>query len=159
MQIVDLKRTPVHAGGSCPAFVVKPYVRKDLNVGTEVFDVESSEVQYSHLEPILPKKYSYGVVEMILCQDMFHCIRQFTYFETDRKNSPIAVRLALGWVLSGPLPSTSSLFSTCFEAVAQRETGSKLANQICSWYDIESCGAYKQVNPRSAVDARAEKIF
>ena len=52
-----------------------------------------------------------------------------------------------------PQPSTSGLFSTCFKAVTQRE------NQIRSWYDIESHKAYEQVDPRSAVDARAEKIF
>ena len=49
---------------------------------------------------------------MILGQDVFHCIRPLKYFKTDRKNIPIAVRLPLGWVLSGPLPSTSGLIST-----------------------------------------------
>ena len=56
---------------------------------------------------------------MILGQDVFHCIRPLEYFETDRTNTPIAVRLALGWVLSGSLPSTSGLISTCFKAVTQ----------------------------------------
>ena len=39
MQIVDLMLTLVHSGGSCSAFVVKPYVGNDLNFGTEVTDV------------------------------------------------------------------------------------------------------------------------
>ena len=38
---VELKLTPVHSSGSCPVFVVKPYLMKDLNIGTEVIDVES----------------------------------------------------------------------------------------------------------------------
>ena len=71
-QIVGMKLTPVHSGGFCPAFVVKPYVREDLNVGTEVIDVETLQVQYPHLESIPLKKYCYGDVEMILGQDMFH---------------------------------------------------------------------------------------
>ena len=75
---------------------------------------------------------------MILGQDVFHCIRPLESFQTDRKNTPIAVRLSLGWVLSGPLPSTSGLMSTYFKAVTQRETDSKLADQIRLWYDIEA---------------------
>ena len=68
-KIVDLTLTPVHPGGSCSAFVVKQYVRKDLNVEAEVIDGESLQVQYPHLEPTPLKKYSYGDVEMILGQD------------------------------------------------------------------------------------------
>ena len=96
---------------------------------------------------------------MILGQDMFHCIHPLEYFETDGKNTPISVRLPLGWVSSYPLPWTSGLISTCFKAVTQRETDSKLADQIRCWYDIESYWAYEQVGPRSAADARAQKIL
>ena len=34
-----------------------------------------------------------------------------------------------------------------------------MALQIQSWYDMESFGAYKQVHPRSASDARGQKIL
>ena len=74
---------------------------------------------------------------MILGQDTFPCIHPLDYSETDRKNTPIAVRLPLGWVLSGPLPSNRCLFWRCFKAVTQREADSKLADQNRSWYDIE----------------------
>ena len=80
---------------------------------------------------------------MVLGQDMFHFIRPLEYFETDRKTTPIAVPLTLDWVLSGPLPSSLGLFSTCFKVVTQGETNSKLADQIRSWYDIES---YEPIN-------------
>ena len=129
-QIVELKLSPVHSGGSCSEFVVKPYVRKELNVGTDTIDVDLLKVQYPHLDPIPLSKYRYGDVEMILGQDVFHAIRPLEYFETDRKDTPIAVRLPLGWVLSGPLPSTSGLFSTCFKSVSEREEDSKLADEL-----------------------------
>ena len=76
------------------------------------------------------------------------------YLEADRSNTPIAVRLPLGWVLSGPLPFTTGLFSTFFKAVTSSENDSILAEQLRSWYDIESYGACKQVDSRSAADAR-----
>ena len=137
-QNVELKLTPVVSAGSCSSFMVKPYVKEDLNVGSDVIDVGSLKVLYPHLEPIPLKKYNYGDVEMILGQNVFHCIRTLGCFETDRKNTPIAVRLPLGWVFSGPLSSTLCLISTCFKAVTQKETDSKLADQIRRWYDIES---------------------
>ena len=95
---------------------------------------------------------------MILRQDGFHFIRPLEYFDSDCKDTPVAVRLSLGWVLSGPLPVTSGSFSICFKAVTTNiDTDCELAEQLRSWYDIESYGAFKQVDSRSAADARAEK--
>ena len=125
-----------------------------MHVGNDVIDVDQLKQQYPHLEPVALSKYSYGDVEMILGQDVFHSIRPLEYFEADRKNTPIAVRLPLGWVLSGPLPSTSGLVSTCFKAVTQSESDSKLADQLRSWYEMESFAAMKQVDPRSALCCR-----
>ena len=45
---------------------------------------------------------------MILGQDDYQAIRPLEYFATDEKCSPFAVRLPISWVLSGPLPSSSS---------------------------------------------------
>ena len=130
-----------------------------MNVGTDVIDVDALKNSYPHLDPIALRRYSYADVEMILGQDVFHSIRPLAYFESDRQNTPIAVRLPLGWVLSGPLPSASGLFSTCFKAVTNSEQDSVLVEQIRSWYDIESYGAYKQVDCRSAADARAVEML
>ena len=96
---------------------------------------------------------------MILGLDVFHSIRSLEYFESDLANTPSAVRLPLGWVLSCPLPSATGLFSTCFKAVASVEKDSVFAKQLRSWYYMESFGAYKQVDSRSAADARAMKIL
>ena len=123
-KIVELKLTPVNSGGSCPTFAGKLYVREALNAGTEVIDFESFEVLHPHSEPIPLMKYRYGDVKMILGQNVFNCIRLLEFFETDRKNTPIAARLPLGWVFSGPLPSMLGLISTCFKAVTRRETDS-----------------------------------
>ena len=158
-ETVELKLTPVHSGGSCSSFPVKPFVRNDLKIGNDFIDVDNLKAKYPHLEPISLSKYSYADVEMILGQDVFHSIRPLEYFESDRANTPIAVRLPLGWVLSGPLPSATGLVSTCFKAVASSEKDSILAEQLRCWYDMESYGAYKQVDSRSAADARAMKIL
>ena len=114
---------------------------------TDKIDVNYLKTKYPHLEPISG-------------QDVFHFIRPLEYFDSDRKNTPVAVRIPLGWVLSGPLPSTSGFYSTYFKAVStNKDVDSELADQLRSWYDMESYGAFKQVDSRSAADARAEKIL
>ena len=158
--MVELKLTPVHSSGSCSAFAIKPYVRGNFIVGTDTIDVDYLKLKYFHLEPISLNKNSYADVHMILSQDVFHIIRPLEYFESDSKNAPVAVRIPLDWVLSGPLPSTSGFFSTCFKAViSNKDADSELGDQLRSWYGMESYGAFKHVDPRSAADARAEKIL
>ena len=97
---------------------------------------------------------------MILGQDTFHVIRPFDYFEADQRDTTIAVQLPSGRVLSKPLLLlTSRLFATCFKVVRQFESGFKLADHIRSSYDMESFGAYKQVDPCSVSDASDQKIL
>ena len=57
---------------------------------------------YLHLAVLDPVKYRYGNIEMILEEDVYHAIRPLEYFAADEKCSLFAVRLHIGWVLSGP---------------------------------------------------------
>ena len=114
-KVVQLIVTP-HKDQDFEAFTVRPYVRETLNVGSDIIDVKSMQETYPHLAVLDPVRYSYGEIEMILGQDVYHAIRPLEYFSADEKYSPFAVRLPIGWVLSGPLPSSSSLVSTCFKA-------------------------------------------
>ena len=139
------------------AFTVRPYVRETLNVASDIIDVKSLQETYPHLAVLNPVRYNYGEIEMIFGQDVYHAIRPLEYFSADEKCSPFTVRLPIGWVLSGPLPSSSSLVSTCFKANIEQDF--ELACQVKFWYDMESYGAFKQVDPRSAADARALEIL
>ena len=136
---------------------MRPYVREILNVGSDIIDVKSMQETYPHLAVLDPVRYSYGEIEMILGQDVYHAIRPIEYFSADEKCSTSAVRLPIGWVLCGPLPSSSSLVSLFFKASIEQDF--ELACQVKSWYDMESYGAFKQVDPRSAADARAQRIL
>ena len=95
---------------------------------------------------------------MILGQDAYKAIRPIEYFvsSTDR-SSPVAVRLPIGWVLSGPLPSTSNLSTSCFETSSEED--STLAREVKLWYDMETFGAVKNVDPSSAEESRAKEIL
>ena len=124
---------------------VIPYVKEDLNVDADVINIKALQETYPHLAVLDPVRYCYGSIEMILRQDVYHAIRPLEYFAADKKCLPFAVRLPIGWVLSGPLPSSSGLVSTSFKANMEQDF--ELASQVKFWYDMESYGALKQVDP------------
>ena len=155
-KLVELIVTPRDNQAFEP-FKVSPYVKKDLNVGADIINIKALQETYPHLAVLDPVTYCYGNFEMILGQDVYHALRPLEYFAADEKCSPFAVRLPIGWVLSGPLPSSSGLVSTCFKANMEQDF--ELAGQVKSWYDMESYGALKQVDPRSSSDARAHEIL
>ena len=155
-KVVQLTVTP-YKDQDFLAFTVHPYVRETLNVGSDIIDVKSMQEPYPHLAVLDPLKYSYGNIEMILGQAVYHAIRPLEYFAANEKCSPFAVRLPIGWVLSGPLPSSSSLVLVCFKANIEQHF--ELAFQVKSWYDMESYGAFKQVDARSAADVRAQETL
>ena len=155
-KLVELIVTP-HDNQAFEPFKVSPYVKQDLNVGADVINIKALQETYPHLAVLEPVTYCYGNIEMIIGQDVYHAIRQLEYFAADEKCSPFAVRLPIGWVLSGPLPSSSSLVSACFKANMEQDF--ELASQVKSWYDMESYGELKQVDQRSASDARAHEIL
>ena len=155
-KLVQLTVTP-RVNQAFEPFIVSPYVKEDLNVGADVINFEALQETYPYLAVSDPLKYCYGNIEMILGQDVYHAIRPLEYFAADKKCSPVAVRLPIGWVLSGPLPSSSGLVSTCFEANMEQDY--ELASQVISWYDMELYGALMQVDPRSASDALAHDIL
>ena len=138
-------------------FTINPFDKENLNVGSDIINVQALQETCPHLAVLDPVTYSYKDIEMILGQDVYHAIRPSEYFSADEKRSPVAVRLPIGWVLSGPLPSNSCLTSTCLKVNIEHEK--ELASQVKSWYDIEPFGASKQVDPRSAADARAHEIL
>ena len=119
-KVVQLTVTP-HTNQDFEAFTVRPYVRETLNVGSDVIDVKSMQESYPKLAILYPVKYSYGIIEMILGQDVYHAIRPLEYFAANKKCSLFAVRLPIGWVLSGPIPSSSCLVSRCFKANVEQD--------------------------------------
>ncbi len=144
-------------GQSSESFEFNPYLRESINVGSDIIDVEKLKRQYPHLEPLKLKGYNYADFEAILGQDVYQAIRPLEYLQADLQTAPLAVRLPLGRVLSGPLATTSCALSSCLKS--NIEAYPSLVDQVKSWYDVESFGALKQVDNRSKSDAKALDIL
>ena len=93
---------------------------------------------------------------MILGQDVFHAIKPLEYFQGRNQNTPVAVRMPIGWVLSGPLPSPIGVRATIFKCNVEDVA---LADQVKKWYELESYGTFKQADPRSSADKREQKVL
>ena len=139
------------------SFNLKPFT-KPISLGNEYVDIPELQKRYPHLAPIPPIVYNYSDVQLIIGQDAYYAIHTLDNFYDDPKNDPWAVKIPLGWALSGALPErmSSSFVSTCFKATVEDLS---LAEQVKSWYELESYGAYIQADPRSAADKRANKLL
>ena len=99
-----------------------------------------------------------GDVKVLLGQDVFSLIRPLEYRYADNKQ-PWAVRLPLGWVLSGPVPELlrENCTSHCYHVSVE---DANLSNQVKRWLDMESYATTTvQVDPRSSDDKRALQIL
>ena len=143
------------AENTCENFQVSPYIRENLNIGSDIVDVPHLQETYPYFSVVDPVRYSFSNIEMTLGQDVYHAIRPIEYFESDSKCAPVAVRLPIGWVLSAPLLSCSNFVSSCFKAII--ELG--LVEQLRTWNELEAYGAMKEVDPRSSADRKTVEIL
>ena len=116
-EMVEFKLTPVHSGGSCSSFPMKPFVRNDLKIGNDFIDVDNLKAKYPHLEPISLSRCSYADFEMILDQGVFQCyppigvlhIRPCEYSDC----RSFTVGLGIEWSTSISQGSFLDLFESC----------------------------------------------
>ena len=137
-------------------FSLCAYVKDNIRIGSELINIADLQNKYPQLAPIKPTHYTYEDVEVIIGQDYYHAVRPIEFILGDDKNSPCSVRLPIGWVISGPLPPSVNSTSSCFKCVVE---DSSLTDQIKSWYELKSYGAFEQVDARSAADKHALSIL
>ena len=137
-------------------FSFRAYVKDLIRIGSDSISIPELQEKYAQLAPIKPIRYNYEDVKIIIGQDFYHAIRTIEYLLGEDSISPCAVRLPIGWVLSGPLPPSFKSNSSCFKCVVEDMS---LADQTKTWYELESYGAFKQVDARSAADKRALSVL
>ena len=88
---------------------------------------------------------------MMLGQDVFHAIKLLENIKGGNQKTHVAVRMPIGWVLSGSIPSPNGVRATTFKFKLEDVA---LADQVNKWYELEPYGTFKQADPRSAADKR-----
>ena len=118
-------------------FPLCAYVKDNIEIDSETINNAYLQNKYPRLAPIKSTQYAYEDVEITIGQDVYHAVRVIELILGDDNNSPCSVCLPIVWVKGGPLPP--SVGSTlCFKCVKD----SSLTDQIKSWYELESYGAF-----------------
>ena len=138
------------------SFSFRAYVKDHTRIGSDSISIPELQEKYPQLAPIKPRHYKYEHVEIIIGQDFYHVIRPVEYLPGELSISPCAELLPIGWVLSGPLPPSYKSNLSCFKYIVEDMS---LADQIKTWFELESNGAFKQVDARSAADKRALSVL
>ena len=103
-------------------------VRAGLSLGDEKLDLKNVKSCCPHLKVIKADVIDYSKISVILGQDVYSAICPIGY-QTSDNHLPWAVKLPIGWVLSGPLPNCKSLKSSvCFASsgASVRSTGARV---------------------------------
>ena len=132
------------------------YVEDNIRIGSELINIADLQNKYPQLAPIKPTQYTSEDVEVIIGQDYYHAVRPIDFVLGDDKNSPWSVRLPIGWVISGQLLTFVQSISSCLKCVVE---DSSLTDQIKFCHELESYGAFKQVDGCCAADKHALSIL
>ena len=128
-----------------------------LEVGDSTYDYKNWKKRFAHLKPLPSITFTLSDVKLILGQDCYPLIRPLEY-QWESYKLPWAVRIPLGWTISGPLPSAEK--HSCTQIVCNANAGDvELAQQIHKWWDMESYSTKCSVKSRSKADQRAEDVL
>ena len=104
--------------------------------------------KYPQLAPIKPIHYKYEAVEIIIRQEFYHAIRAVEYllgkdYFTVRRT--LSDRLGFKWSVTAVLKTNRTRLVSC--------------RPNKTWYELESYGAFKQVDALSAADHYALSVL
>ena len=91
--------------------------------------------RHPYLRNLPNQSFNLNKVQVTLGQDCYDIHYPLKFKKSDDKTAPLAVKLKIGWALSGHLPvKQATTFATTANAVSE----DKIANQLSKWWDIES---------------------
>ena len=133
-------------------------VSADLSLGNENLDLKNVKSCCPHLKVIKADVIDYSKIGVILGQDVYFANCPIGY-QTSGSHLPRAVKLLIGWVLSGPRPNCRSPKTiVCFassSASVDESADLDLATQFSKWWALESYASFVSVDPRSKSDKKA----
>ena len=109
---------------------VQFYVHEKLKLGYQIIDLQG--LKDPHLRSLPNHSYNLNEVQNS-GQDCYDIHHQLEFKKSDDRTAPCAVKLKIGWALSGLLPAKQAA------TLAQQQLSEdKLASQLSKWWDIES---------------------
>ena len=133
---------------------IMAYSHPDVNAGNRTYNLKKLKEEYPHLSVLKDSTINLKDVKVILGQDCYHLHRAIDYRECGNAK-PWAVQTKLGWMLSGPLPQQETA-KLATESLVAAEVD-PLADQVKSWWSMESYASNCSVSGRSKEDIDPSK--
>ena len=132
------------------------YTHPNIDAGTKIYNYQELKLAYPHLSVLSEETLKLKHVKMILGQNCYHIHRPVEY-RSCTNGEPWAVKTKLGWTLCGPLPQQKAVQMTASCVTASEDDA--LAEQIKTWWDIESYASRCDVSGRSKEDEKALQML
>ena len=131
------------------------YSHPNVNAGTLTYNLKKLKETYTRLSVLKDSTINLGELKVILGQDCYHLHRAIEHRKCGNAK-PWAVRTKLGWMLSGPLPQHEAAKLATESLVADVDP---LADQVKSWWSLESYASNCSVSGRSKEDDKALEML
>ena len=133
---------------------VEAFAHPSISLGNTTYDYKELKNKFRHLNILTNRRFNLMEVGIILGQDAFEIQRPLD-FKIGTRSEPFAVLTELGWVVSGHMTGKKSQ-NVCHFASTEDV---KVAENIQSWWDIETYASKIYVLSQSKKEQQAQKFL
>ena len=153
----DLRIEKVHItikGLNSKVHSVEAFAHPSISLENTTYDYKELKNNFRHLNVLRNRRFNLMEVGIILGQDAYEIQRPLDY-KIGTRSEPFAVLTELGWVVSGPMTGKKSQ-NVCHFAFTEDV---KVAENIQSWWDIETYASKINVVRQSKKEQQAQKFL
>ena len=133
---------------------IEAFAHPSISLGNTNYDYSKLKQSFNHLSVLPNKSFNLMEVGIILGQDAYELQRPLDY-KIGTRSEPFAVLTELGWVVSGPMTGKRRQ-NVCHFAFTEDV---KVAENIQTWWDIETYASKINVVSQSKKELQAQKML
>ena len=155
MQDLRTEKVPIKIKGlNSKVHSVEAFAQPSISLGNTTYDYKELKNKFRHLNVLTNRRFNLMEVGIILGQDAYEIQRPLDY-KIGKRSEHFAVLTELGWVVSGPMTGKKSQ-NVCHFASTEDV---KVAENIQSWWDIETYASKINVVSQSKKEQQAQKFL
>ena len=133
---------------------IEAFAHPSISMGNTNYNYNKLKQSFNHLSVLPNKSFNLMEVGIILGQDAYGLQRPLDY-KIGTRSEPFAVLTELGWVVSGPMTGKRRQ-NVCHFAFTEDV---KVAENIQTWWDIETYASKINVVSQSKKELQAQKML
>ena len=133
---------------------IEAFAHPSISLGNTNYNYNKLKQSFNHLSVLPNKSFNLMEVGIILGQDAYELQRPLDY-KIGTRSEPFAVLTELGWVVSGPMTGKRRQ-NVCHFAFTEDV---KVAENIQTWWDIETYASKINVVSQSKKELQAQKML